>query len=464
MVRMRRSHVLLAGGALLGAAGLLLGGGGGGGTKAEIEGSAIDSAAPEVATPAPSPPPVKSPLPAPDLLDLDHAVRVGDRYEAPLKDGRTAILTLDPTLQQVAEKLLIESRAPKAAIVAMTPDGKILALAGRHADDPKGSLDGAFDSQLATGAWAPAASVFKLVTASALLSSGVGPDDEVCFHGGIRSVLESNLRDDKRDNQCKNLSFGVAHSNNAILGKLAYQHLEPATLDHWAKELGFGGTTIGSAAMGVALIPQTKDLTFAQAAAGFSGSQLSVIGGALLAATFADEGEQPAPYLIESISPPARSDARAPIDSVDAKSAPHRRRVVPADIARAVQNMMVATCDSGSASRSFRHHPIKVAGKTGTLTTTDPIYMEHSWFVGYAPVDAPELIVAVVLGNPENWHLRGQEAARRLIDKALAPRSTSAPPPAVLRGRRPPAFRSNPGDPATTRAKDRGGKRGHDPA
>jgi len=27
----------------------------------------------------------------------------------------------------------------------------------------------------------------------------------------------------------------------------------------------------------------------------------------------------------------------------------------------------------------------------------------------------------VVLGNPENWHLRGQEAARRLIDKALSP-------------------------------------------
>jgi cell division protein FtsI/penicillin-binding protein 2 len=438
---MRRSHVLLAGGALLGAAGLLLGGGGGG-TKAEIEGTAIDSSAPELATPAPPPPPAKPPVPAPDLLDLDHAVRVGDRYEAPLKDGRKAILTLDPNLQQLAEKLLIESRAPKAAIVAMTPDGKILALAGRHADDPKGSLDGAFDSQLATGAWAPAASVFKLVTASALLSAGVGPEDQVCFHGGIRSVLESNLRDDKRDNQCKDLTFGVAHSNNAILGKLAFQHLEPSALDRWAKELGFGSTTIGTAPMGVAMIPQTKDLSFAQAAAGFSGSQLSVIGGALLAATFADDGEQPSPYLIESISSPARSDARAPIDGVDVIPAPHRRRVVPADIAHAVQKMMMQTCEAGSASRSFRHHAIKVAGKTGTLTTNEPIYMEHSWFVGYAPVESPELIVAVVLGNAENWHLRGQEAARRLIDKALSPKA----------------------EPATPRAKDRSGKPGHDPA
>ena len=31
----------------------------------------------------------------------------------------------------------------------------------------------------------------------------------------------------------------------------------------------------------------------------------------------------------------------------------------------------------------------------------------------------PEIVVSVVLGNPENWHLRGHEAARRLIDRAL---------------------------------------------
>jgi hypothetical protein len=27
--------------------------------------------------------------------------------------------------------------------------------------------------------------------------------------------------------------------------------------------------------------------------------------------------------------------------------------------------------------------------------------------------------VSVVLGNPEDWHLRGHEAARRLIDHAI---------------------------------------------
>ncbi|HUJ60038.1 MAG TPA: penicillin-binding transpeptidase domain-containing protein, partial [Kofleriaceae bacterium] len=349
-------------------------------------------------------PPPKPEPPRPITIDLDRMERVADHYEAPRSDGTRARLTLDPDLQREAEKLLAEARAPRGAIVALAPDGRILALAGRRTTDPKGGSDGALDWHLATEAWAPAASVFKLVTASALVAGGVDPADKVCFHGGLRSVTESNLHDSPRDSACQSLAFGVAHSNNAILGKLAYQHLAPGTLAEYAHdlfvappaELALGGATFGELDL-----PSAQGLELAQAAAGFSGSKLSALGGALLAATFADGGEQPAPYIV-------------------ADAAPSTRRVLPESIARAVGKMMVATCEVGSASRSFgRHRAIAVAGKTGTLTRTDPFYMEHSWFVGYAPVDHPQIIVSVVLGNPENWHLRGQQAARRLIDRAV---------------------------------------------
>ena len=52
------------------------------------------------------------------------------------------------------------------------------------------------------------------------------------------------------------------------------------------------------------------------------------------------------------------------------------------------------------------------------MTTEKPFYMEHSWFVGFAPADKPEVVVSVLLGNPESWHLRGHEAAKRMIDRA----------------------------------------------
>ena len=356
----------------------------------------------------PQPMPAGTPLGA--LIDLDKIERVGDHYEAPLKDGRRAILTLDPELQPLAEKLLDQARAPRGAIVVMAPDGRILALAGRRTDEPKGAIEGTFDWRLATDVWAPAASVFKLVTATALVSAGMTGDDKVCFHGGLRSVTESNLVDDKRDSRCETLAYGVAHSNNAILGKLAYQKLQPPALESAARTLGLFDALPGAQLPGNAgklTLPATHDLEFAKTAAGFLNTQLSVAGGALLAATFADRGEQPVPRLIASI------------DGV-AVPAPAAKRVMTAAAAGEVARMMVGTCDSGSAAKSFgRRKELKVAGKTGTLTSTSPFYMEHSWFVGFAPADKPEVIVSVLFGNPENWHLRGHEAARRLIDRAL---------------------------------------------
>ncbi|HEY4243613.1 MAG TPA: penicillin-binding transpeptidase domain-containing protein [Kofleriaceae bacterium] len=340
-------------------------------------------------------------------LDLDHITRVGDHYEAPIAGGKRAVLTLDPELQQLAEHLLDESRAPRGAIVAMAPDGRILALAGRRTEATRGSRTGTFDWHLATDVWAPAASVFKLVTASALVSAGVDPDDKVCFHGGIRSVTESNLVDGKHDSRCESLTYGVAHSNNAILGKLAFQKLDPTALAKTAADLALSAALPVGGSAGHMDLPTTHDLSFAQAAAGFAGSQLSVVGGALLAATFADDGEQPVPHLVASI------------DGVAQPELP-RRRALPVTIARAVGKMMVATCDLGSAASSFgKHRDIRVAGKTGTLARSEPFFMEHSWFVGYAPYEKPEIIVSVLLGNPEDWHLHGHQVARRLIDQAL---------------------------------------------
>jgi cell division protein FtsI/penicillin-binding protein 2 len=360
-------------------------------------------------------PPAPGTAPLGTLIDLDHIERVADHYEAALTDGRRAVLTLDPDLQPLAEKLLDESRAPRGAIVVMAPDGRILALAGRRTEDPKGSREGIFDWRLATDVWAPAASIFKLVTASALVGAGVGGDDKVCYHGGVRSVMESNLADSKRDSRCESLSYGVAHSNNAILGKLAYQNLVPDTLDRMARTLGFGPAVAGGALPGTELpgnygtfsVPAAHDLDFAKTAAGFKNARLSVAGGALLTATFANGGNQPVPRLIATI---------------DGKphAGPKPRRILPAATAKAVAKMMVATCASGSAAKSFRRKETAVAGKTGTLSRRVPFFIEHSWFVGFAPADEPQVIVSVLLGNPESWHLRGHEAARRLIDRALA--------------------------------------------
>ena len=76
----------------------------------------------------------------------------------------------------------------------------------------------------------------------------------------------------------------------------------------------------------------------------------------------------------------------------------------------------------------FRERAFRVddaVGKTGTLADRNP-FRDYSWFVGFAPVDKPEVVVSVLIGNSDAWHLRGHEVAKRLIDHALAPGPATA--------------------------------------
>jgi peptidoglycan glycosyltransferase len=351
------------------------------------------------------------------LVDPAKIERVGDRYELPLADGRRAILTLDPDIQTAAETVLARAKSPRGAIVVTATDGRILALAGRRTLDPKGGKDGIVDWREAIDTWAPAASIFKIVTAAALVEAGVEPEARVCYHGGIRSVMESNLVDDRADRRCEDLSFGLAHSQNAIIAKLTHQHLTPPSLADTAKKLGFTGPLPEFALRGDAgacELPTDKGVEFAKAAAGFSGTKLSVVGGALLANTVASGGMLVTPRLIAEV---VDGEHRQTVKD------PAPRRVLARDVARKVGRMMVETCDSGSAARAFRGAGKlgkgKVAGKTGTLSTWEPNYIQYSWFVGYAPADQPTVSIAVLLGNAELWHLKAHTAARLVLDEAV---------------------------------------------
>lgn len=375
-----------------------------------------------------SEPPVAAAAPVPRaaeparVLQLDRAVLRDGRYELDLGRHRRALLTLEPSVQAAAEKLLRQTRAPRSAAIVMAMDGKILALAGRRTESPTGGKDGTADASLATEIWAPSASIFKLVTATALVRAGVSPSKRVCFHGGVRSVMESNLADSPRDNRCEDLSFAVAHSQNAIIAKLAHQHLSAMDLTLTARDLGVAGELSDdnglARATGTLELPADKGVELAKAAAGFRGARLSVLGGAMLATTLANRGIETTPTVVAAVL-----DGTA----VRAAGPPRKRRVIEAKVASAVADMMVGTCREGSAAKAFRSkenslpREIQVAGKTGTISGAEPFPMEYSWFVGFAPADAPKVAVAVLVGNTDNWWLKGHTVARELLEAALAP-------------------------------------------
>lgn len=352
-------------------------------------------------------------------LDLARARLVEGRYEVPLEGGRRAILTLDPTLQARAEEVLDQAAAPYGAIVVLGLDGRVLALAAASRAEPHLGV-----ADLALRPWAPAASIFKIVTSAALLDKGVAPETEVCFHGGVRSVEPSNLEDDpRRDGACETFAFGLSRSQNAIIAKLAHRHLDAATLRRYAEHFGFNAAPEFAlpAAPPPAEIPE-EPLERARAAAGFWHTELSPLSGALLAEVVATRGLAVTPRIVAAIVD--ASGEETPVLGV----AP--RRVLAPQVAETLARMMADTTERGTARSAFfdpagRRYlgDVVAAGKTGSLSRKEP-YLNYSWFVGFAPVDQPTHVVSVLLGNSATWRLKANTAARLVLETAITPRNS----------------------------------------
>jgi cell division protein FtsI/penicillin-binding protein 2 len=344
-------------------------------------------------------------------LDWSRVRADADGYVQLLRDGGRVELTLDPALQRQAERALAAAPSRYAsAVVISVDDGRVLAMAGRSSAEPKKS-----PVELATTAWAPAASVFKLVTATALVEAGLSSETRVCYHDGVHSVETSNLTPHPRwDSACGSLSYGLAKSQNAIIARLAHDHLDAGALERTARAFGFGASIPFELPVAPSLVsvPSHDPLQFARVAAGFWQTTLSTLHGAWLAATLARGGVTPPLRLIDRVV--ARDGAS------ERPAAAPERRVVSAEAARAVARMMVGTTEFGTARLGFHDRqgrpvlPVEVAGKTGSLNRAQP-FLGYSWFVGFAPAERPEVAVAVLLGNGEHGGRRAHQVAAEVL-------------------------------------------------
>lgn len=358
---------------------------------------------PEPAPPLPVPSRVRTPplasvrplAPAEDLIA--RARRDGLRYVVPAPEGEAA-LTLLPALQESLSHTLAEYQTPWAAVVVLEPStGRVLAMV-EHSEAAPG-LRG-----LPVKAVFPAASIFKLVTASALLEEGVSPEDESCYHGGKRRVSESLLTDSSRDRQCVSLSEALGRSANVVFAKLTHRYLDADKL-RAAAELFRFNTPIPFAIPtepSLAAVPD-EPLELARTGAGFGDVFLSPLHGALIASVAANHGLWRAPILLER----------------DLAAAPDPERILSEERAAELTGMMEATVTHGTARRFFRLRELRGAvGKTGSLADRNP-FRDYSWFVGFAPKDDPRIAVAAVVVNAPRWRIRAPWLAREAMRLGL---------------------------------------------
>lgn len=363
---------------------------------------------------APAAPAGTSPVATPDKPAADPATSL---YVQELGDGHRLLYTLDPVLQESIEQIFRNREVPYAGAVALDlRDNSVLAMVGHSSHDPE--VD---PLEVVATAWAPAASVFKLVTTSALLDTGkVTPTSKKCFHDGLHGITDDLLVDNaKLDTRCNTLSTAVTRSLNVVIAKLALSHLDEPALRKAAhafqfeKEIPFEFRVEPSPAH----LPEDPNER-AKVAAGFWQIDLSPVHGALLASILARDGVYQPPHVLAHILGPKDEDLTP--------SAANAQRVVAADVTAALRPMMVAVTTDGTAKESFvdrkghQYIPqVDVAGKTGSLTGKRAPALNYNWFVGYAPAESPEIAFAIVLANEPKWRIKAHYVGRRIVQLYL---------------------------------------------
>jgi len=369
-------------------------------------------------------------IPGQELISIDARRRWFSRVEKPPDPGQNLVLTIDQTIQYIAEKELDQGMADTKAIagtvVVENPrTGEILALVNRPTFNPNvfnSVPTEALKNRAVSDIYEPG-SVFKIVTYSAAIDQHVvTPDDKVdCQHGSI-NVFGMQIHDHESLGVIT-IAEALAHSSDVAAIKVGMK-LGDQRLYHYIHDYGFGQQT------GIELPGETRGMAkpvnrWSKVSIGAisMGQEIGVtpLQTISLVSTIANDGVYTPPRIVAGELPP---DSKAlPVVFHPAQ----QHRVVSAMTAVQMKKMMEGVVLFGTARRAILEG-YTIAGKTGTAQKVEPgtgAYSKTKYvasFIGFTPVNTPAITIAVILDSPVGLHQGGQVCApvfKRIAQQVL---------------------------------------------
>lgn len=355
----------------------------------------------------------------------------GGRIASPLlapvaaRPGHTVTLTINQSLQEIAELALADARRETGAsggdVVILDPrDGSVLALAAVR--DGRASRT----STPLTDAYEPG-SVMKPFLVSRLLDAGLAvPDEFVDTENGNWSIAGRTLRDEHKAVRMS-VRDVIRYSSNIGTAKLALRFSEREEYQA-LRDFGFGtytGVAYPAESRGRLALPQNWGrMTPASVAIGYEmmATPLQI---AAAYAAIANDGELLEPVLVREVR-----------DSEGQLVFAHRkrsvRRVVSPATAALMRAMLKSVVDSGTA-RSATLTTFDVAGKSGTARrmVAGRGYVSGRYnasFAGIFPAEDPQYVIVARLIDPVGTYFGGVVSgamANRILQDALATRDAS---------------------------------------
>ncbi|MBV8245532.1 MAG: cell division protein FtsI [Candidatus Eremiobacteraeota bacterium] len=311
--------------------------------------------------------------------------------------GADVVTTLDPAIETALASELGD-HARGAGVVLDARSGAVLAIASVPTFDPN-DFDRIFPTlrddpsspllNRAIDGLYPPGSTWKIFTASAALDSGTVAMDATFDDPGYFQIGDYVVHDNEGEaTGTQDLTGAFALSSNVDFAQIALK----VGADQWeayARRWGIGDSFDFQLPAERDRMPGTNELypgILAQLAFGQASLLVPPLRVALLGATIAGNGSEPRPFIVREVVGAGGTTTTAPATLA---------QPISAETAENVKKMMVAVVERGTGTPAALPN-VTVAGKTGTATNPG---VAHSWFVCFAPADAPRIVVAVIVEN-----------------------------------------------------------------
>src|SRR6516225_7805941 len=358
-------------------------------------------------------------IPGREMIFVDARRKWYGRVERQPDPGQNLVLTLDGTVQYIAEKELDQAmedtKAVAGTVIVQNPrTGEILALANRPTFNPNvfnSVPKEALKNRAVSDVYEPG-SVFKTVTYSAAIEQTVvRPEDHVDCQNGSINVFGMTIRDHEKLGVVT-IAEAFAHSSDVAAIKTGMK-LGDVRFDQYIRAYGFGAQT------GIELPGESRGLkkpvnhwSKVSIAAMSMGQEVGVTAVQVVSmvSTIANDGVYTPPRIVAGELPP--NGTPQPVVFHPAS----QRRVISPMTAAQMKKMMEGVVLFGTARRAILDG-YTVAGKTGTAQKVDPATGAYSKtkyvasFVGLAPVNNPAITIAVILDSAQGLHQGGQVSA-----------------------------------------------------
>jgi len=354
------------------------------------------------------------------MLDArGHIVVTGEKAWDPEVIGNNLVLTLDSTLQYIAEKELSKGvtrwqAKGGLALVVRPQTGEILAMAQHPTVDPNRYAQYPEENRRnhhLTHAMEPGSTFKIFIAASALDARAVKAGDSFNCEMGIWRLGAKEVIHDAHKYGTLTVQKIIQKSSNIGAAKIAAR-LGGARLDHYLRAFGFGsrtGIAFPGENAGLMKNLRTARSPLDRATLAFGqGVSVTPLQLTMALAAMGNEGVLMEPMLVKEVV--------SPQGEVVKEFQPRAiRRVLTPAAAQQILAIMQTVTQTGGTATEAAPPGFTVAGKTGTAQKLVGRSYSHSkfnsLFIGLTPAQKPELAIAVIIDEPKGAIYGGVVAA-----------------------------------------------------